>query len=283
MDLHIGASPEVPGGLQTAPAEDEEDIALDRPIIVATKSSTGKILIGTVNPIVNGKQIYVRRIKATLKIIVIINCGNWTRQLGGDFTFKCDTRPGACIPGDTVSDTSEDISTDGKTRTVIVTTSDGCTTKIEKTVTTTVENRVEVCKPGSLDPTPLVNISGNVKKSFKVSEAIKQFTTEQQSEIISKIGQEKINGLIIFQGACEEERGSLAVYWFAKKGGGWNWLSFIVGAGVGFAFGYWIKGSPDNPVLQTPTKTINIPTIRTGATGNGNNTSTGITTRPRKP
>lgn len=281
VDLIVGASPQVPGGLKTAPAAGEEDVDLDKRILVMTATSRNNVYIGWLNPTSNGKQVKVRRIKATKKIIAIINCGNWTREIGASYTFECSPVAGPCVPGETKTSTEELVSDDGLTVTVIKTTTDGCKTTIEKVITKTVKETKEVCKEGSLDPVPLVNISGQVKDSFKVADQISQFTSQQQQEILSKIGQEKINGLLIFRGACETEREVLSVHWFAKKGSKWNWMSFLVGVGAGFLGGYLIKRTRNNPTpaIKTPFQQ----NTRTGISGSGSTSGGSVGTRRTRP
>ncbi|HMQ02026.1 MAG TPA: hypothetical protein PKD79_03090 [Candidatus Doudnabacteria bacterium] len=288
VDIHIGRSPEVPGGLKTAPAADEEDVPLEKRILVATRTSLGNIYIGYLNPIVNGKQIIVRRKKASKKIIVVINCGNWTRELAADYSFVCDTTPGLCVPGKVDTNREEYISEDGKTKTVIVTTSDGCKTRIEKTVTI-VETKYR-CEPGILDPTPLYETaSGKLGKAFKVAEVTSHLSQEIRVGAIAHLP-EKVNALIIYQEACpvDENKRMIKVHYFTSSGG-WSWVSFFVGAGIGFVIGFVVRGSgrPDKPVLippVTPTKTGNA--SRPTSTGVGGGPTSGggtIGTRPRRP
>lgn len=281
VDLLIGSSPEVPGGLKTAPAADEEDVPLDRRIIVATKTSRNNIYIGYLNPTVNGRQIIVRRKIDSKKILAIVNCGNWTRELGADYTFECDTTPGPCVPGEMQTATEESVSPDGKTKTVIVTSSDGCKTKIEKTITTTVDVPRDVCVPGAwVDVLEKGGSTGKLGDKFKVSEAIAGLPAEIQTQITSRIGKDKINYLLVQQGACEEEKGRISVRWFVK-GGGWNWFSFIVGAAVGAAVVYFIKRRRSNP---TPIKSQTQPLPpRTRINGSGSTSGGTVGTRPRRP
>ncbi len=282
VNIHVGGDPQLSGGLTSEPAADEEDVALDRTIIVATKSGSGSIRIGPLEPTYKGKQIYVRRLKVSKKIIATINCGNWTREIGANYTFECQSSAGPCVPGETKTDTSETVSDDGKTKTTIVTTSNGCVTKIDKTVTITTVQTNNVCVPGAwVDVLEQGDSNGKLGKSFKVSEVISSLPAEVQSKITSAVGKEKINYLLVQQGACESEKQNIKVRWFSKSGG-WNWVSFLVGVGVGFAIGYIVRGSPNSPVLNG-IKSTNTAPVRTGATGSGSTSGGVVDTRPRKP
>ncbi|QQS22611.1 hypothetical protein IPM19_03190 [bacterium] len=297
VDLQIGASPQVRGGLRTAPGIDEEDVKLERRILVATMTSANNIYMGYLSPVVNGQQIYVRRKIATKQIIAIINCGNWTRQLGSDYSFQeCDKTPGPCIPGEMTTKTEMATEEDGSPVT-IVTSSDGCTTRIERTIVRTkIETKIEKeteyvkeCVPGAwLDVYEHGNFNGKLGKSFKVAEVIGGLPGELQSAIVAQVTKEKVNYLMIQQGACENERTRIKVRWFTKSGG-WNWVSFLVGTAVGAAVVYFIKRSDKarktNTVQQPPRGT----TFTGGSTGSdGNPTGSGsglgtVPTRPRRP
>lgn len=281
VDLIVGASPEIAGGLKTSPASDEEDVALDKRIIVATKTSRNNIYIGWLNPTVNGKQVIVRRKKASKKIIAIVNCGNWTRELGADYSFECNPIPGACVPGETKSDTQENVSDDGLTVTVIKTTTDGCKTTIEKVITKTVKETKNVCVEGAwVDVLEQGDSAGKLGDKFKVADAISGLPEEVKTQILSGINKKEINYLLVQQGACENEKGKIKVRWFVK-GGKWNWFSFLVGAGVGFLGGYLIKRTRNNPV---PAKIQNqtLPP-RTGISGSGSTSGGSVGTRRTRP
>lgn len=286
VDIHVGRSPEVPGGLKTAPAADEEDVPLEKRTLVATRTSLGNIYIGYLNPIVNGKQIMVRRKKASKKIIAVINCGNWTRELAADYSFEsCEAEAGPCIPGkEEILKDEEYISEDGKTKTKIVTTSDGCKTRIEKTVTIVDYRRDEVCVEGAwLDVLEQGSYNGKLGKAFKVSDAIQSLPTELQQKILAEVGKDKVSYLFVQQGACENERDRFRVRWFTKDGGMSKWVYFLAGVGVGFLLGYVIHGTPDKPVFAAQKVQTTPPVRNTPGMGSGSTSGGTIGTRPRRP
>ncbi len=271
VDLHIGADPEIPGGDQSAPASDEVDTYLTEPIIVITRARSRRFILGTVNPVINGVKVVVRRIKATGKIIEILNCGNWTRALNSDYTFECDTTVGPCVPGAMEIKTTEEVSPDGKTKTVVTVSSDGCTTKVDTRVVTT--EIKEVCTENSwLDVFEHGDVNGKLGKSFKADEVIGQLPQEIQDNIHKSLGgKNKINYIFVQRGACESQASLIRVRWFRKDGGLSKWVYFLVGMGVGVGLGYIIRGSPDNPVFQAAkavTKGKSEP-IRKTITGSG--------------
>lgn len=281
VDLIVGASPQVPGGLKTAPGSGEEDVDLDKRILVMTATSRNNVYIGWLNPVSNGKQVKVRRIKATKKIIAIINCGNWTREIGASYTFECSPVAGPCVPGETKTSTEELVSDDGLTVTVIKTTTDGCKTTIERVTTKTVKETKNVCVEGAwVDVLEQGNSAGKLGDKFKVVDAISGLPQEVQTQILSGINKKEINYLLVQQGACENEKGKIKVRWFVK-GGKWNWFSFLVGAGVGFLGGYLIKRTRNNP---TPSgKTPYQQNTRTGISGSGSTSGGSVGTRRTRP
>lgn len=278
VDITIGTSPEVPGGLKTAPGPDEEDVALTKRILIATRTSMGNIYIGHLNPVVNGRQVYVRQKKVSHKIIAIINCGNWARELAADYSFQCDTTPGACVPGEETTTTESSVSDDGKTKTVIVTTSDGCKTRIEKTITTVKDN--PVCIPGSwTDVLEQGDYNGKLGKSFQVDEVIGSLSGELQEKIKAQVTREKVNYLFVQRGACELESKTVRARYFIKGKGMSKWIYFALGFGAGFFTGYIVRGTPDTPV---PTGAPKIQTHTSDPRPLPNQTTTTIGTRIRR-
>lgn len=143
-----------------------------------------------------------------------------------------------------------------------------------------------VCEPGTLDPTPLYETSnGKLGKAFRVSEVISHLPQAIQAQVNGRIP-EKVNALIIYREACPADENNILikVHYFTK-GGGWSWVSFFVGVGVGFVLGYIVRGRPDKPVFNVPTPTKSGNAARPTGVGTGSGSTAGgtIVTRPRRP
>jgi hypothetical protein len=281
--IHIGGDPQVRGGLYNIPpAADEEDVELDREIMIGTMSASKVLYIGRVSPVLdNGTKVIVRRKKLTLKIIAIVNCGNWSRQFGAEVEKVLDKQT-EFLPCRPFEDGRRKIRDELIGNTRFEEFDDGCKKEVIKTIT--VVDKTTVCIEGSwLEVVRHGNDYGKVSgKKFKAVDVI---PSSIQAEVFAQspeLREKKVKFLQVLQGACESEKQRFKLVWFTGDGG-WHWKEFLIGLGAGFLVGYLVRGTPDCPVLippSTPTKTPALP-IRPNTGSSSSSSVTG--TRPRRP
>ncbi len=268
--IHVGGNPQVKGGLYNiAPASDEEDVELTREITIMTMSASRVLYIGQLPTVLdNGTKVIVRRKIGTRKIIAIVNCGNWAREIGAETEVILDKQIDylKCEP---FKDGRRKIRDEVIGNTRYEEYDDGCKKEVITTITNTTPgiNTTE-CVPNSwLEVVRAGNDTGRVSgKKFKAADMIPADIREQVLTQAPDLRDKKVKFLQVLQGACESERNKFKLVWFTGDGG-WHWKEFLIGFGAGFLTGYLVRGTSDCPVLIPPT-TGGSPKYQPGNNGN---------------
>lgn len=261
-EVTIGGDPQVKGGLTTPPLADEEDVLNDRVRQVEIMSGKGILYVGELPkeitmPDGTKVPVKIRRKKTTKKILVVINCGNWVRELseGEKIIIKNETQYKDCVPG-AEEFLERQVLDDG---TVLKIYTDGCNKifRYYKTITNNAQQQQQ--KPCPCDPNALVKV---VKQGIEVGKLNDSPTFDLISAIPSDVRDavlaqhpglkklKKVRFLYIERGICEETKNLFQVIALDTKG---NKLIFALGVALGAGLGYGISkigggnSGPDKP------------------------------------
>lgn len=271
-EVTVTGDPQVPGGLTIPPQADEEDVVNDRVRQVEIMSGSNTLYIGELPTeliTADGKKvpIKIRRKKASKKLLAVINCGNWARELSDGERVTTNTVYKDCIPGpEKLID--EQTLTDG---TLVKVYSDGCTKTIKtfKQVVKTETQYINNSKPCDCDPKALVDVAKmgktigklNSSPTFEIKNVIPQDLRDAifaQAPELAKMKKAKF--LHIQRGICDDTKNTFTVEALDTEGRTKTFLiGLAVGAGIGYGIGK-IGGGNENP-----TKSTNGPPTRPGA------------------
>lgn len=256
----IGGSPQVPGGVKTLPLDDEEDVDNDQVRSIETRAANGKMYLGELGlTMLDGAtKVRIRRKKATHKLLMILNCGNWAREIGVGLTERIEYREVECKPHAPVTSRSE--GSEGFD--MIETVSDGCTTTITKVRTEFETKTITKCVPDTWfvriqDGQSQGKLTGQ-KSTIRshITDARLMSLFEAQYPGISEM---KVQFFQLLEEACVAE-GSithLRIVALVSSGGGWHWREFLIGLGVGLVVGFFLgRSSVDCPRITLPPPTV---------------------------